>query len=774
MPFPPAALRPGQRPSNSMSVSSDWQVAKPTNHTYCGFTLDIDGTNESYFSIDNETTDDPALVNAALEPRNRRPLLECFSFALVTGGSDYTLLDSPAGVEKHVLLQVPRMTVTDWLLPTPAEMIVLKLKFVCLLCPASQHTLLSSLHQAKKHYRMHPVGASPVSTHGTDDEDVGESTEDSDAPLRHFGEPAEHWVDRKHGASAKYTIQDWENIANSRQWPLAVDWVQVRKTFDDKALELIEFLVRRPTASVMWSKCVRLALDCSRDWESHARVRLAHAGFYGPQGYEKILEWTNDYLNSLPTGLSEARVFPLSSVDAYIRYVMVPHIASVLIRKHMSDVGGFYSEQDEVQIWEESVAFGSWLRPVEKAAPDLRRGVTLLPTHSKKAAAVASSSSKKRKKPDLQTTNKPLLAIDANVETKRLRLGKETRDMRRKDAVAVAAVGPSQPRRGRSQGLTSGSGGSAALPSGGRKHPADGIDGSISSSIGDGSTVSVNGAGEDGVDHPSGSGSSIRSPGVELEQDEHDRLHVATAETTVEEVAQDAPSEEKEEDWDDDSDPEDDEAEMTVVEDEKQRRAQRRARAERKVARLDEHRSGIDAAQSRCRSLLDDMLLRGREAVKLSIAPDHAEIVEEVRREEEAASRLRELEREAENEQRKAAGMRVLHPVEMEESGAGTSTVTNEESSSNNLRPPTLLLPPDDEASGSKTSQPDDDDARSDISSRTERGRGRLSGISAANSAISEGGELELEPDLAEGEEEGLGGSGDERGQEAAGDIQSQ
>ncbi|KAK0543676.1 hypothetical protein OC846_006328 [Tilletia horrida] len=431
------------------------------------------------------------------------------------------------------------------------------------------------------------------------------------------------------------------------------------------------------------------------------------------------------------------------------------------------------------------------------------------------AAAAALEAKKERKMLDLQITNKSLLAINANLEKERLKLSKEMREMRRKVALATAAAEARGANLGVAGGanasgmggLTSGLGGFIALLRGGRKHSADGIDGSISSSIGDGSIVSANGAGEDGVDHPSGSGSSIRSPGVELEQDENYWLHVAMAELTDEEDAEDAPSEEDEDrDEVDDSDVEDGEAEMTVGEDEKRIRARRRAHAERKAAQLVRDWSALDAAHTRCRSLLDDMLLRGRLAVKLSLASDHAEIVEEVRREEEAASRLRELEREAENEQRKAAGTRVLHPVEMEErqreaeerrkererqrelEGGATahdrgipdtseekthpgSTKTNEESASNNLRPPTLLLPPDDEASGSKTSQPDDDDARSDISSRTERGRGRLSGISETSSAISEGSELELEPDLADGEAVGLGTSGRIGGQEDLGDI---
>ncbi|KAE8244286.1 hypothetical protein A4X13_0g6704 [Tilletia indica] len=92
-------------------------------------------------------------------------------------------------------------------------------------------------------------------------------------------------------------------------------------------------------------------------------------------------------------------------------------------------------------------------------------------------------------------------------------------------------------------------------------------------------------------------------------------------------------------------------------------RARQRALAERKVAQLVRDWQKFDAAHTRCRSLVKDMLLRGRLACKLSLGPDEEEIVEEVRREEEAAEEKR---MELMDMERKR-GTRVLHPVEMEE-----------------------------------------------------------------------------------------------------------
>ncbi|KAE8230682.1 hypothetical protein CF326_g4308 [Tilletia indica] len=208
--------------------------------------------------------------------------------------------------------------------------------------------------------------------------------------------------------------------------------------------------------------------------------------------------------------------------------------------------------------------------------------------------------------------------------------------------------------------------------------------------------------------------------------------------------------------------------------DHRRQRARQRALAQRKLAQLVRDWQKFDAAHTRCRSLVKDMLLRGRLACKLSLGPDQEEIVEEVRREEEAA----EEERMKLMEMEMKRGTRVLHPVEMEErrerkndvaataaaAAATTATATGaatgpaegsaeqadlstesqtdsaasgdtsvgttgsnassstSTSSSSSLPPPTLVLPDDGEAEEEHTdAEADNSDARSDISSKTER-----------------------------------------------------
>ncbi|KAE8218828.1 hypothetical protein CF319_g7365 [Tilletia indica] len=407
------------------------------------------------------------------------------------------------------------------------------------------------------------------------------------------------------------------------------------------------------------------------------------------------------------------------------------------------------------------------------------------------AAAVAAIDAKKeRKMLDLEITNKSLLAINANLEKERLKMSKDMRELRRRTAIAAAAAaaGGGASALG-SSSFGSGIGGFIALLRGGRKHSADG------SEVGG----SVDGVGALSADDTGGLAAELGAP---LENDEEYWLHAAMAELTDDE---DGPSDDEDGsvrmDDDEDRDPEgddrdgfpldgeDDDGDDIVTAggsafDDRRQRARQRALAERKVAQLVRDWQKLDAAHTRCRSLVEDMLLRGRLACKLSLGPDQEEIVEEVRREEEAA----EEERRKLMEMEMKRGTRVLHPVEMEErreaekrerenavaaaaaamttmavttateaagpavggpvegsaeqadlstesqtdsaasgdtsvgtTGSNVSSSTST-SSSSSLPPPTLVLPDDGEAEEEHTdAEADNSDARSDISSKTER-----------------------------------------------------
>ncbi|KAE8209185.1 hypothetical protein CF327_g6798 [Tilletia walkeri] len=402
------------------------------------------------------------------------------------------------------------------------------------------------------------------------------------------------------------------------------------------------------------------------------------------------------------------------------------------------------------------------------------------------AAAVAAIDAKKeRKMLDLEITNKSLLAINANLEKERLKMSKEMRELRRRTAIAAAAAaaGGGASALG-SSSFGSGIGGFIALLRGGRKHSADG------SEVGG----SVDGVGALSADDTGGLAAELGAP---LENDEEYWLHAAMAELTDDEDGQsDDEDGSVRMDDDEDRDPEGDDGDGFPLDgedddgddivtaggsafDDRRQRARQRALAERKVAQLVRDWQKLDAAHTRCRSLVEDMLLRGRLACKLSLGPDQEEIVEEVRREEEAA----EEERRKLMEMEMKRGTRVLHPVEMEErrerenavaaaaaamttaavttateaagpavggpvegsaeqadlstesqtdsttsgdtsvgttgSNASSSTST---SSSSSLPPPTLVLPDDGDGEEEHTdAEVDNSDARSDISSKTER-----------------------------------------------------
>ncbi|KAK0522762.1 hypothetical protein OC835_006469 [Tilletia horrida] len=419
------------------------------------------------------------------------------------------------------------------------------------------------------------------------------------------------------------------------------------------------------------------------------------------------------------------------------------------------------------------------------------------------AAAIAAIDAKKeRKMLDLEITNKSLLAINANLEKERLKMSKEMRELRRRATVASAAAAAGGAVAGGAAAFGSGIGGFIALLRGGRKHSADG---SLTGDAAGGAS-----AGEDGA--IVGSNADLRSPGVapELENDEEYWLNAALAELTDDEDGGSDDEDGSMGDSDDEDDDGDfggalgaggggggeDDVEVSSADGRdvldgigtRRQRARQRALAERKVAQLVRDWQKLDAAHTRCRSLVEDMLLRGRLACKLSLDADQEEIVEEVRREEQAAEeerrRLLEMERKK--------GTRVLHPVEMEErreaerrereerqeaaaaaaaaadahakSSEGASTEVPaadtsvgddsvaSSSKSDATPPPTLILPDDERPAAAEaphlgpvadhddsgiSGDTDNSDARSDISSRTERGALLLGGGSETDGDVS-------------------------------------
>ncbi|KAL9938345.1 hypothetical protein V8E36_002968 [Tilletia maclaganii] len=391
----------------------------------------------------------------------------------------------------------------------------------------------------------------------------------------------------------------------------------------------------------------------------------------------------------------------------------------------------------------------------ESFTPSTTETLSAAENEARFAAAVAAVDAKKeRKMLDLEITNKSLIAINANLEKERLKMSKEMRELRRRATLAGAAAAASGGAGG-SSAFGSGIGGFIALLRGGRKHSADG------------SVLTEGGSGGGGDDAGASAGDELRSPGAnggfDIENDEEYWLNAAMAELTDDEDGGAS------DDDDDDADSalDDDDALDGLGEDgdedagsaldgvgTRKQRARQRAIAERKVAQLVRDWQSLDDAHTRCRSLVEDMLLRGRLACKLSLAPDQAEIVEEVRREEEAAEeerrRLLELERRR--------GTRVLHPAEMEErqeaarrereereaqvaeepplgnpesakSPVGAAEQASAEGANPNPEgPPTIVLSQNDDGEDSQQSGTtdstdlDNSDARSDISSRTERG----------------------------------------------------
>ncbi|KAE8265821.1 hypothetical protein A4X03_0g2 [Tilletia caries] len=359
-------------------------------------------------------------------------------------------------------------------------------------------------------------------------------------------------------------------------------------------------------------------------------------------------------------------------------------------------------------------------------------------TDARVAAAVAAIDAKKeRKMLDLQITNKSLLAINANLEKERLKMSKEMRELRRKTAIAAAAAASGTTG---SSAFGSGIGGFIALLRGGRKHSADGSESA---------TLDGNGLGDD-----AGTPTGELGPA----DDEEYWLHAAMAELTD---GEDGPSDDDDASMRDDLDDDDDDApygdngEDTLLDgeeddaddvignagssaiDDRRQRARQRALAERKVAQLVHNWQTLDAAHTRCRSLVEDMLLRGRLACKLSLGPDQHEIVEEGSAEgagAEGAAVVPVPDADtgtAEQADLSAEGQPDSTPEEDTSVGtdsshtsSSTSSSTSTSTSSTSLPPPTLVLPGDDDVDvdeDEESGELDNSDARSDISSKTER-----------------------------------------------------
>ncbi|KAK0543061.1 hypothetical protein OC846_006542 [Tilletia horrida] len=318
------------------------RTVKTQAFIYNDFRLAPHQTNTSYVSMDGANEDHRKHTNKDYEARGDKTLLECFYFALMTANNRYRILESGDDLKNFVLREATTAGNSNgklWILPKPAEMYDRKIRFVCALCKARRPNALQDLKAAKKHMRMHPIHPIALPEKELDEDEEDEVDEDEEDILA-----------------------DLEEIGRRNKWPYDVDWQAMRETFAGDVGPLIDYLVKAPEKGFSFQECVTLIQQDEDQWEQSAQHSFAHAGFYGPIGYKKILRWTKEYLKGHATGVHASQIRPLPSVDAYIRYVMVPAVVVGLIRLHLEDLDEEHDQDDGIRTWEESLEFGRAVR----------------------------------------------------------------------------------------------------------------------------------------------------------------------------------------------------------------------------------------------------------------------------------------------------------------------------------------------------------------------------------------------------------------------------